>query len=201
MIYSDMDSNFQKYLKTEWGLSAVDIVNLEPFFHSEEAKKGDILVRKGSRGRSFYFVEEGMLRMYDISEDGREHILHFAPENWILGDRGSVYFDEPAFFYIDAIEDTLIVRFDLAMMDQLTNLCPDFRENNDLLLHNHIRHLNRRINLLQGATARTRYLNFIELYPDVLLRVPQWMVASYLGIAPESLSRVRRELAKENFKP
>lgn len=194
-----MHDNFHNYFKVEWGLSEADIKGLASYYTKKEVKKGEMVTRKGGIHRYFYFVEHGMLRMYSISEGGNENILHFAPENWILGDRGSVYFDEPAFFYIDAIEDSAIMRFDKSLMDQLTTLCPNFRENNDQLLHNHIRHLNRRINLLQDASAQTRYLNFIELYPDVLLRVPQWMVASYLGIAPESLSRVRRELAKDNF--
>ena len=61
--------------------------------------------------------------------------------------------------------------------------------------------MQKRINLLLGATAERRYLSFIEMYPDLLLRVPQWMIASYLGITPESLSRVRKDLAKKNFKP
>jgi CRP-like cAMP-binding protein len=60
--------------------------------------------------------------------------------------------------------------------------------------------MQKRINLLLGATAEVRYLSFIEMYPDLLLRVPQWMIASYLGITPESLSRVRKELAHKNFK-
>ena len=117
-----------------------------------------------------------------------------------MGENFYHYFHEAVFFSIDAIEESVIMRFDLTLMDQLSVVCHDFRQNNDRLLHNHIRYLNRRINLLQDASARTRYLNFIELYPDVLLRVSQWMVASYLGIAPESLSRVRRELANENFR-
>jgi CRP-like cAMP-binding protein len=62
------------------------------------------------------------------------------------------------------------------------------------LLHNHVRHLQKRINQLLSATAEERYLSFIEMYPNIMQRVPQAMVAAYLGIAPESLSRVRKEL-------
>ena len=72
---------------------------------------------------------------------------------------------------------------------------------NERLLQNHIRHLQKRITQLLSATAEERYLDFVSIYPDIMLRVPQWMVASYLGIAPESLSRVRKDLAnkwKEN---
>ena len=90
------------------------------------------------------------------------------------------------------LEEELLVR--LSQEDQA------FNEFNNKLLHNHIRQLQKRINLLLSATAEERYLDFIEIYPDLLLRVPQTMVASYLGITPESLSRVRRVLATKNFK-
>jgi CRP-like cAMP-binding protein len=75
---------------------------------------------------------------------------------------------------------------------------PAFTEFNNKLLHNHILHLQNRINQLLSYTAEERYLKFIDLYPNVLLRVPQTMVASYLGITPESLSRVKKELAQKN---
>ena len=76
---------------------------------------------------------------------------------------------------------------------------PKTAEKNDLLLQKHIRNLQNRVNSLLAETAEERYMNFIKMYPDILLRVPQWMVASYLGITPESLSRVRKELARKNF--
>jgi CRP-like cAMP-binding protein len=76
---------------------------------------------------------------------------------------------------------------------------PHIAERNDLLLQKHIRNLQNRVNSLLADTAEERYMNFIKMYPDILLRVPQWMVASYLGITPESLSRVRKELARKNF--
>lgn len=71
---------------------------------------------------------------------------------------------------------------------------------NNKLLHNHIRHLQNRIKLLLSASAEERYIQFVDMYPNILLRVPQTMVASYLGIMPESLSRVRKELSQKNFK-
>ena len=78
---------------------------------------------------------------------------------------------------------------------------PNTVEKNDLLLQKHIRNLQNRVNSLLADTAEERYMTFIKMYPDILLRAPQWMVASYLGITPESLSRVRKELSKKNFMP
>ncbi|MGB7393288.1 MAG: Crp/Fnr family transcriptional regulator, partial [Pricia sp.] len=146
-----------------------------------------------------FFVERWLLRFYGLDEDGKENILQFASENWLVADRGSIYFNEPSHFFIDAVEDSVVVPIDNAFMDKISLISSTFRKKNERLLHNHIRHLNGRISLLLGASAEKRYLEFIKLYPDVMLRVPQWMVASYLGITPESLSRVRKGLADKNF--
>lgn len=88
---------------------------------------------------------------------------------------------------------------DKTLFENISKVSTDFTKNNTQALHNHIRNLQNRINMLLGATAEERYLQFIKMYPDILLRVPQWMIASYLGITPESLSRVRKELTKKNF--
>ena len=101
---------------------------------------------------------------------------------------------------VDAIEDTTVVFLDKEFLRKVSDASPSFRSSNDYLLHNHIRFLYKRVNMLISDTAEQRYLSFIELYPDLTLRVPQWMIASYLGITPESLSRVRKELARRNFR-
>ena len=146
-----------------------------------------------------FFVEQGLLRFYALNENGKSDILQFAPENWLVSDRGSVYFNEPSHYFIDAVENSTVILIDTQFIDRISEISPSFRKYNERLLHNHIRHLNKRVSLLLGASAKTRYLDFVKLHPDVLLRVPQWMVASYLGITPESLSRVRRDLASKNF--
>ena len=103
--------------------------------------------------------------------------------------------------FIDAIEDTEIVFIDKNFINAAAEISVSFREQDNIALHNHIRQLQKRVNLLLGATAEQRYLDFITIYPSLTLRIPQWMIASYLGITPETLSRVRKELAKRNFKP
>lgn len=146
-------------------------------------------------------MERGLLRAYTLDEAGKEHLIQFAPENWFIVDRSSVYFKDPSDSFIEAIEESEIVFLDYEFMDRATSMSITFAKFNEKLLHNHIRHLQKRIRLLLGASAERRYLEFIKTYPDLLLRVPQWMIASYLGITPESLSRVRKELALNNFKP
>lgn len=161
--------------------------------------KGEFLLMQGQTCRDSFFVEKGLLRYYSIDSKGREHILQFAPENWFIADRESMYFGKPSQYFIQALEDSAIVRLNEHFMLRLSENYPGFIAFNNRLLHNHIRNLQNRVNQLLSYTAEERYLSFIELYPDVLLRVPQAMVASYLGITPESLSRVRKELSKKHF--
>jgi CRP-like cAMP-binding protein len=141
-----------------------------------------------------------MLRQFSVDKKGKEHVISFAPENWFVSDRESAFFNRPSAFFIQALEDSRVAMIDESFVQLLSRKFPEFTEFNNRLLHNHIRHLQNRINLLLSAPAEDRYLQFVAMYPDVLLRVPQIMVASYLGITPESLSRVRRELAQKNFK-
>lgn len=196
-----MLENFHNYLKTRTDLKTERILELIKGLKIKQFNKGDFLLQKGDVCHHSFFVEKGLLRSYTIDELGKEHIIQFAPENWIMTDRSSAYFNESSDLYIDAIEDTQVIFIDKEFVNQLAELSMVFRQNNEQALHNHIRNLQKRINLLLGATAERRYLDFIAMYPDLLLRVPQWMIASFLGITPEGLSRVRKELAKRHFKP
>lgn len=165
----------------------------------KQVKKGEFLLRQGEKCKHSFFVERGLLRQYSIDNKGKEHILQFAPENWFMTDRESVYFNEPSHYFIQALENSELVLMDENIILTLSKSDPQFLEFNNKLLHNHIRHLQKRITQLLSATAEERYLDFIKIYPDLLLRVPQTLIASYLGITPESLSRVRKELANKNF--
>ena len=196
-----MLQNFKTYLFDKMGVEATAYEQLLPYIKSRDVLKGEQLLKAGDVCKYTFYVEKGLLRFYGLDENGKENILQFGTENWLVTDRDSVYFKEPSNYYIDALEDTVVVLLDEQFVELLAEFTPSFRKKNEKLLHNHIRHLNRRIHLLLGASAKTRYLEFIKLYPDVLLRVPQWMIASYLGITPESLSRIRKDLSKQNFTP
>ena len=167
---------------------------------SLKAGKGNFLLRQGEVCRQSFYVENGLLRYYSIDDKGKEHILQFAPETWFVTDRESAYFHQPSNYFIQALEDSRVILLDENFITELAQKNKSFLEFNNRLLHNHIRHLQKRINQLLSATAEERYLDFIKIYPDLLLRVPQSMVASYLGITPESLSRVRKDLATKNFR-
>lgn len=189
---------FTTYLTSNTGADQAILDQLLSHCSIREFKKGDFLLRQGEKCRYSFFVERGLLRQFSIDEKGKEHIIQFAPENWFMSDRESVYFDRPSSYFMQALEDTVTFLLDESLFLELSKSDTAFLEFNNRLLHNHIRHLQRRITQLQSATAEERYLDFIRMYPDLLLRVPQIFIASYLGITPESLSRVRKELARKN---
>lgn len=148
-------------------------------------KKGQILQKKGELNSKIYIVRSGLLRSYAIDDRGKEHIMMFAPESWILADH--VPPDVPSELFIDALEETLV-----------TILEKDKEDNpNVAKMLKRFSVLQKRILLLISATAIERYEHFIETYPDIAQRVPQRMIASYLGITPEALSKVKGERRKK----
>lgn len=192
--------NFTGFLTSNLNVNEEEILSIVKNCRLKEVKRGEFLLRENEYCRHAFFVEKGLLRQYSIDSKGKEHILSFAPQNWFVTDRASSYFNQPSNYYIQALEDSRVVLIDEDFIRLLSEKIPTFVDFNNRLLHNHIRHLQKRIDFLLSATAEERYLQFIEMYPDILLRVPQTMVASYLGITPESLSRIRKEMAQKNFK-
>lgn len=112
----------------------------------------------------------------------------------------SVFFSLPSSHFIQAIEPTRLLLINEKQLRRLVREDAAFADFDRQLLYEHIQMLHRRITLLQSASAEERYLQFIKDFPEVPLRVPQTMIASYLGITPESLSRIRRDLARRNSK-
>lgn len=151
-------------------------------------KKGQIIQQSGALNTKVYKVEKGLLRSYTIDRKGKEHIYMFASEDWIIGDVCKI--TVPCELFIDAIENATIVEYEkeINMIDPPLNA-----------LFNRLAVLQKRIIMLMSYSAAERYTHFTESYPDIIQRVPQKMIASYLGITPEALSRVRRELSIRKF--
>ncbi|WPP48742.1 Crp/Fnr family transcriptional regulator [Catalinimonas niigatensis] len=192
-------TDLKTYLTSNLNIDETEISLIVENCTVKKVKKDQFLLREKEICKHGFFVEQGLLRQFSVDKKGKEHIISFAPENWFMTDRESAYFNQPSAYFIQALEDSQVAVIDESFAQLLSKKFPEFTEFNNRLLHNHIRHLQKRINLLLSAPAEDRYLQFVAMYPDILLRVPQTMVASYLGITPESLSRVRKELAQKNF--
>lgn len=196
-----MPDNFKKYILDNAGITEEQYKELEPMVYALKIKKGTILLEQDQVCDRAFFVCKGLLRSYTVDEMGKEHIIQFASENWWIADRSSFYFDEPSDLFIDTIEDSEVIYIKKDFFKKLEQLSDTFTSFNTLALQKNIRQMQKRINYLLAATAEKKYLDFIETHREITYRLPLQMIASYLGIAPESLSRVRRELANKNFKP
>jgi CRP/FNR family transcriptional regulator, anaerobic regulatory protein len=190
-----MENGFYTYLRDKMLVQSQHLPQLMEAVTFQDFRKQDFILSRDQVCQHIFFVEQGLIRMYSVDADGKEHILQFAPENWLISDRGSIYFGQPSGYFIDAVEDSRLAMLHQDFITRASEISAEFRTYNEYLLQNHIRQLQHRINLLIGASAEERYLEFIRLYPTLSQRVPQWMIASYLGITPESLSRVRKAIA------
>ncbi|MBL7765986.1 MAG: Crp/Fnr family transcriptional regulator [Chitinophagaceae bacterium] len=189
--------NFHQYFTEKALVAQKDFEKLLPYFSVEKYPKGHTLLSKGGVNKHIYFVEEGLLRFYTKDENGKEFILHFAPENWWLTDRNNLCSNEPSEFFIDAYEETSVVLLNHDFIEKATEISHEFRTFHEHILQRHIKQLYRRINLLISTPAKECYIEFLKTYPNITQRVPQWMIASYLGITPEAVSRIRKELASK----
>ncbi len=187
--------SFATYLENKFHLQTVQIDNVLKQCKAVFFKKGT-LIHLGVGLRESLFVESGLLRYYSVDTKGKEHTLQFAPEAWFITDRLSKCEEYKSDFFLQALEDTQAQNFNADFLLEVAQENPEIIHLNQQLLNNHIRQLQDRINQLLCYSAEERYLEFVKDYPDILLRVPQIMVASYLGITPESLSRVRKDLAQ-----
>ncbi|MDU0372655.1 Crp/Fnr family transcriptional regulator [Hymenobacter endophyticus] len=158
--------------------------------------KGEVLGRQGETARYGAFVVRGCLRSYVTDERQKEHILQFAPENWWIADQHSLRRHEPALFAIDALEESEVLLFGAAFFVQLQSFGPGFQVFFYELLQRSLVAMQRRLIGVLSAPAEARYQEFLRLYPTLAQRLPQRHIAAYLGIRPESLSRIRREGAR-----
>lgn len=194
-----MFDQFKAYLRTKITLTDEQFELISGNIRTKTFEKNQLILSPGELSKQTLFVTEGLLRCYAVDSKGKVHIIQFAPERWWLSDRNS-FFNQPSDFYMDAIEPTTALIIPRNYFNEAAVHVPCLHDLNNNMLNNSIRFMQKRIHMLLSATAEERYLDFIRLYPNLTLRVPQWMIASYLGITPESLSRVRKDLAHKHFK-
>lgn len=167
------------------------------FFISKKLKKHQFLLNEGDVCKCLGFVNSGCLRQYTIDNKGTEHIIQFAIEDWWISDPYSFISGLPAAYNIDALQDSEVLLLERSAREELLDSCPKMERFFRLLIEaNHVATQQRIADSL-SASAEERYLKFIKTYPKLLEQIPQNHIASYLGITPQSLSRIRKELSQK----
>lgn len=189
-----MFESFKKYILEKVTLTESDLLKIEAVCQYKKLRKRQYLLQEGDVWKYNAFIVKGCLRTFSVDNKGNEHILNFAIENWWIGDRQSLLSGTPSIYNIEALEDAEVILITKTNFDQLCNEIPAFNDMVNAILQRSFVASQGRIQTFLSAGAEEKYLQFIEKYPQLAQRVPQGMIASYLGITPETLSRVRKNM-------
>ncbi|MDE3254048.1 MAG: Crp/Fnr family transcriptional regulator [Bacteroidota bacterium] len=183
----ELISHMQKMVS----LDLEEINYLEGELVSRDIKRKTCLVTEGQICQSLYFVEKGCLRAFFISEKGTEHTCQFAIENWWITDHMSLDNQRPSHFSIQAVENSKVITLTREKQAQLLNRIPKLERYFRLIVQRSFAASQLRIKYLFSQSGVERYQHFAESFPEFLQRVPQYMLASYLNISAEFLSKIR----------
>ncbi|MBD0255606.1 MAG: Crp/Fnr family transcriptional regulator [Cytophagales bacterium] len=175
-------------------LSDADFDVVMGAFTPKKLRRRQYLLQAGEVCKYFAFVLKGALRQYSVDEKGLEHIMHFAVENWWAGDRESFVMLTPSRYNIDALEDCDLLLTTNARLQELVRTVPAIAVMIRELDQRNFIATQKRLYASIGHSAEERYAELAAQHPDYLQRFPQHMIASYLGISPETLSRVRHKV-------
>jgi CRP-like cAMP-binding protein len=176
-------------------LTPAEETRLKEFFIPKKVRKKQYILNAGDVCQYITFVEKGLLRSFTVDDDGNEHVVQFAVEGWWISDMGSFLSGNEAQYNIEALEDSEILNLTKQAMDEMMDEIPALERYFRLLMQNNIVALQRRAIAYMSLSAEEKYLKLMDVFPDIINRAPQQYVASYLGITPETLSRIRKQVA------
>lgn len=170
-------------------------MDFESDFKSIHVKRGEVLQIAGDISKKAYRVSSGCLKSYVLDNTGKEHVIQFAPENWLISDMASFFNQEPSKLFIEAIENSDVQVYSYWDYADLEKMDEPFIHEMNRKLRNNLIATNKRLIGLLSATAEERYIEFTQTYPMLVQRLALKLIASYIGITPEYLSEIRRKLA------
>lgn len=164
---------------------------------TENFIKKDLVVSEGKICSGIYFIEIGTLHSYLTDSNGDLHSIQFGFEGYWISDLFSFLSDKPALFTIEALENTQVYSLSKVNFEKACNEIPKFERFFRILIQNAYVHSQQRLALTFSENAEQRYLDLLKKQPLISQKVPQYIIASYLGIKPQSLSRIRNKLSKK----
>ena len=186
--YPGFITHIRRYVE----LSDDEVLKLEPYLRPIELKRREFLLREGEVCRYNYFIEKGCLRMFFNNDKMVEQTMQFAIENWWLSDYFSYARQSPSEYAIQAVEKSVIVAVDYHLQDDLFVVVPQMERYFRIMMQRALSASQLRVKMIYQLSKEEMFRHFNSSYPQFFQRVPQYMIASYLGLTPEYMSELRK---------
>jgi CRP-like cAMP-binding protein len=164
--------------------------------HFKKVRKRQWIVTPGHECKVEFFVNKGVLRAYYPHDNGNQYTTKFAPEGWWISDVQSLFNGEPATQYIEPLEDSEVIGIPKPNMDLLYEEIPQLNKYFRLVYQKALANSSERVLRTISDTTHGHYIKFLAQYPNLEQRVPQYMIASYLGVTPEFFSKLKAQVMK-----
>lgn len=186
---------FLETLRVSVGLNEEEIGSLLEMWVTRTVKKKEHFFRAGDTCGATAYVNKGCFRRYVINEQGKESIINFATEDWWVGDLESFIFQKPTIFYVQALEDSELLLLPYREFLIAQERFPKYKEFRINKIQKSYFATLKRMSVSKTGSSEEKYLQLFREQPTLFQRIPLHYIASYLGIEPESLSRMRRRMA------
>src|SRR5919202_467086 len=185
-----------KSITEKMSLSEEKLQLCKSYFTPRKLRKKQYLLQEGDVCNRLAFVEKGALNSYSIDAKGVQHVIQFAFEGWWIADLYSFFTREPSKLNIEALDESELLLLDREQHQKLLREIPRYETYTRILYQNAYVALQQRIEGTLGLSADEKYARLLEQYPSILNRVPLHLIASYLGVTPETLSRIRKQITR-----
>ncbi|WP_245593060.1 Crp/Fnr family transcriptional regulator [Crocinitomix catalasitica] len=192
--YENILNNIKRYVP----LNEEDEQQFISIVRTTKIKRRQFIVQPNFTCSHQTYVLKGAFRSYFVNDEGMEYTIQFAIEDWFISDFNSYVNQSPASLFVEALEDSTVQQIAYEDVESLCDKNPKFERFFRLVAQKSFTFSQRRVLSNLGKSAEERYLEFFNLYPSIIQRVPQYALASYLGMSPEFLSKVRKRLTTKS---
>ena len=187
-----MHNTIIEHIRKFIDLNEIDAEAIKKYIETSHFKKKEFILREGKICRNLYFVEKGCLRMFFTNKKGVEQITQFALDGWWISDFQSLMNEAPSNYSIQTIEPSQITSVSYLNLDKMLLEIPYLEKSFRIIFQKAVAGAQHRSKLMYEMSKEEFYIHFSTSFPEFMMRVPQYMIASYLGITPEYLSELRK---------